>query len=290
MKYSKSLTTLFLANPNAGYLPRREIGRPRTIQKKPYGTIPFMPYASSQPKKSTMVLGTSDHIDGENNDLDAQRAFIDIMDDNMQSLAKSIKEGKVDPDITFFAGNKILHLIALKSKDKSLDEDKYYNVIEQLKKRGANLMAKNNAGHTALDYILFKDESEFATRLRNAHKGLSATPTNQKELNTQLRKLAKQNPSLKEKRRAVELLKSGADTNYHTTRNTKSTLEIMTQNWSPQNSKAFKEVINAYKFMCVLNKKTKVKLKTNSFYEELWSNALKEFYTNDKSLKSGKGL
>lgn len=291
MKYSKAVTALLLASPSAGFMPKSDrANHHRNVAKKSNGFMPLANYQSMQARTSVSALRAMNKNEGEGNNPHAQRAFVDIIDDNMSSLAKSIRDGKIDPNMKFFAGNTILHLIALKSKDKSLDHDKYYDVLEQLKNRGAKLMAKNNAGYTALDYISFSDDSEFASRLRNAHKKPSRTPVSQKELNTKLRELAHKNPTLNEKRRAVELLKTGADIHYRPKNSALSSLEMMSQNWSDQNITAFKDVINAYKFMCVLNKKTKTKTKTAAFHENTWNKALKLFYTNDMPKDNHKGL
>ncbi|MCH2038229.1 MAG: hypothetical protein MK137_06525 [Rickettsiales bacterium] len=292
MKYSKAVAaSLLLANPSAGFMPKNDRARhPRNAAGKANGLIPLATYKTMQARTSMSALRAMNQNEGEGHNPHAQRAFVDIIDDNMSSLAKSIRDRKIDPNMRFFAGNTILHLIALKSKDKSLDHEKYYNVLEQLKNRCAKLMAKNNAGHTALDYILFSEDSEFASRLRNAHKKQSRIPVSQRELNLKLHELAQKNPTLIEKRRAVELLKRGAYIHYRPQNSELSTFEMISQNWSDQNAKAFKDVINAHKFMCVLNKKIKTKNRTAEFHEDTWQKALRLFYSSDTSKGNHKGL
>ncbi|MFT5963222.1 MAG: ankyrin repeat protein, partial [Burkholderiaceae bacterium] len=89
---------------------------------------------------------------GNNNDPNALAAFKDVMNDDMDSLKKRLENG-LNPDIKFFGGQTILHLIALKGKEKFLGDEQYLPIVRQLWLSGGNLDAVDDSGNTILDAL-----------------------------------------------------------------------------------------------------------------------------------------
>ncbi len=254
-------------------------------------TSPRPPQHHSPPKvnaltetPSTRLFSSTDDGDdlssylGEDNSRDAGYAFADIVNDDMVSLQKRLENG-LNPDVRFLRGNTILHLIALKGNDKSLDDDKYRNVLVQLMKSGADLQAKNNFGFSALEFLETKKDNVFAENVRQAQCANMKAPFKQTLLDAQLATFSLQTePTIQGKKLITDLIKSGANPE-HKINNGKTIFENIESNWPEASAKAFTELVIAAKFKSIANGQGN--MLNNQYTNDKWINAVMGFYKAD---------
>jgi hypothetical protein len=212
---------------------------------------------------------------GNNHDPIAIEAFKDILNDDMDSLKKRLENG-LNPDIRFFGGQTILHLIALKGDKKFLEDDKYFPLVKQLWLCGANLDATDNNGNTILD-ALGKNQGwglgDSVDQLKKTDRDASF---NQEELNKHLAIFSLQKePTAKGKQWVVLLIKGGADTE-SITANGKRVIENIKANWSTANSKALAHLVFTARLKSAANKSEK--LSTRTSIDKRWDDAILVFY------------
>jgi hypothetical protein len=212
---------------------------------------------------------------GNNHDPIAIEAFKDILNDDMDSLKKRLENG-LNPDIRFFGGQTILHLIALKGEEKFLEDDKYLPLVKQLWLSGANLDAADNNGNTILDALGKNQGWGLGDSVNQLKKTEMDVSFNQEELNKHLAVLSLQKePTRKGKQWAVTLIKGGADTESMTA-NGKRVIENIKANWSRENSKAFSNLVFTAKLKSAANKSEK--LSTRTSIDNRWDSAVLAFY------------
>jgi hypothetical protein len=212
---------------------------------------------------------------GDNNSFQAGLAFSNIVGDNMAGLQQLLREG-LNPDTRFFLGNTILHLIALKGKEQSLDDDKYRNVLAQLLLSGGNVQAKNDAGFTPLEFLKGEKNKVFAENIKQVQGKIPKPPLKQSMIDSQLATFSLQTkPSHNGKRLIIELIKTGANPEYKTV-NGKTIVENVESNWSRSNAQAFKQLVIAAKFKSAANGQEKIH--HNLFVNEKWLTAVMRFH------------
>lgn len=202
-------------------------------------------------------------------------AFADIINDDMTSLQKRLAEG-LNPDTRFFFGNTILHLIALKAKDKSLNDDKYRAVLDQMVRCGGDLQARNDMGFSALDFLEGNKCDEFAEDVKHAQHIKIKAPVQKNLLDAQLATFSMQrNPSTQGKKWIIELIKTGANPE-HIASNGKSVFENIKENWPEASANAFTQLVVAAKFKSAANGQDKSLAK--AYVNDQWINAVMAFY------------
>lgn len=224
---------------------------------------------------------------GGSENSDAGKAFAHIINNDMESLQKQLKNG-LQPDSRYTLGNTLLHWIALKGREHTLDDNKYLNALKQLWKSGADLQKENDAGHTALDYLKDIKNSVFATRLEKLQAAKLKAPINQDKLDKHLSMLSLQKqPTANAKKWIVNLIKGGANPEFVTS-NGKTIFENIKANWDKENVKTFTELVIAAKFKAVSNGKEKT-LK-NKYVNDKWTESVKSFYNANSNKNEGRGL
>lgn len=212
---------------------------------------------------------------GDDKSTEARLAFLDIMADDMTSLKKRLENG-LNPDIKFLMGNTILHLIALKGTSKSLDDQKYRDILSQLAKSGANLNATNDAGSTAADFLKMTKSAVFASNLKHAQTVKIKPSFIRSNLDIQLATFSLQKqPTANAKKLIPELIKMGANID-HVTGNGKTIIENIKNNWPQPTVKAFTDMVIAAKFKCAANGQDKSLNK--ALINDQWLNACLEFH------------
>ncbi len=211
---------------------------------------------------------------GDDKSPEAGYAFLDIVSDDMKSLQKKLENG-LNPDIKFFLGNTILHLIALKGTSQSLDDDRYRKILGQMAKSGANLHATNDAGSSVLEFLQMTNSTVFAENLKYA-QGVKIKPSIKRlSLDTQLATFSLQKkPTAIGKKLIPELIKMGANPNF-VTFNGKTISENIKQNWPEASAQAFTKMFIAARFKRAANGQEKIP--DNGVLADQWIKACSEF-------------
>lgn len=217
---------------------------------------------------------------GDDKSSEAGMAFLDIISDDMDALMERLGNG-LNPDVRFFQGNTILHLIALKGSEKSLDEPKYQAAVKKLRMAGADFSAKNNMGFSALEYAEHNKSIEFSEAIKRAQKSEIKVSVKREIIDEQMATFSLQkNPTSYGRQLIVALVKMGVNPDYLAS-NGKTILDNINQNWSPETAAAFGKLVVAAKFKSACNGLEKAPDKT--YVNDQWINALMDFYKSDRS-------
>lgn len=245
--------------------------------KKPFQTASITPLSANKDDN----FGDPEFGDSiGNHDPDAQKAFRAISANDPKSLLNILKDG-LNPDTRYFNNMTLLHFVVMASKNEDFNIDGYSLVIDQLRKSGADLMAKNKQGYTALDYAEIYEKkhgiNEVLPLIEDAiDMQSSGVPLNQKELNSELSRYALTDPkNINTKRKIVELIKTGADVNTLMDDDCEI-LDTIKSNWSEENAKTFEKLLDAKILKSAQNGKEKDI--TNQPINDTWVNASIAFY------------